>query len=117
MNTRSILTTPYSSGIPKQVKKRLTMSFKVIKIIDGDTFEVSPKWKWNNQEGNIVRANGYDTPEEGQPGYQAAKDKLTRLILGKEVELKNPIKITYGRLLCDVYYQGKNLVDYLPEYQ
>ena len=93
------------------------MSFKVIKVIDGDTFEVSPKWEWNNQEGNIVRANGYDAPEQGQPGYQAAKDKLTSLILGKEVELKNPIKITYGRLLCDVYYQGKNLAEYFPEYQ
>ena len=80
------------------------MSFKVVKVIDGDTFEVSPKWTWNNQEGNIVRANGYDTPEEGHPRYQAAEDKLTRLILGKEVGLKNAIKITYGRLLCEVYY-------------
>lgn len=93
------------------------MSFKVVKVIDGDTFEVSPNWKWNNQGGNIVRANGYNAPEQGQPGYQVAKDKLTRLILGKEVELKNPIKITYGRLLCDIYYQGKNLANYFPEYQ
>jgi len=93
------------------------MSFNVIEVIDGDTFEVSPKWEWNNQEGNIVRANGYDAPEQGQPGYQAAKDELTSLILGKEVELKNLIKITYDRLLCDVYYQGKNLAEYFPEYQ
>lgn len=92
------------------------MSFKVTKVIDGDTIEVSPNWKWNDQEGNVVRANGYNTPEQGQPGYQAAKDKLTNLILGKEVELKNAIRITYGRLLCDVYYNGKNLADYFPEY-
>ena len=93
------------------------MSFKVTKVIDGDTIEVSPNWKWNDQEGNVVRANGYNTPEQGQPGYQAAKDKLTNLILGKEVELKNASRITYGRLLCDVYYNGKNLADYFPEYQ
>ena len=93
------------------------MGFKVIGVIDGDTFEVSPNWKWNDQTGSIVRANGYDTPEEGQLGYQAAKEKLKNLILNKEVKLKNPIRITYGRLLCDVYYNGKNLADYFPEYQ
>lgn len=93
------------------------MAFKVTKIMDGDTFEVSPNWKWNNQEGNVVRPSGYNTPEEGQQGYQAAKDKLSKLILGKEVDLKNPIKLSYGRLLCDVYLNGKNLADFFPEYQ
>ncbi|MEW5799663.1 MAG: thermonuclease family protein [Bacteroidota bacterium] len=93
------------------------MAFKVTKVIDGDTFEVSPNWKWNNEEGNVVRPNGYDAPEEGQAGYQAAKEKLTKLILGKDVELKNPIKLTYGRLLCDVFVSGKNLADFFPEYK
>jgi endonuclease YncB( thermonuclease family) len=93
------------------------MSFEVTNVVDGDTFEVSPNWKWNNQEGNVVRPTGYNTPEEGEPGYQAAKDKQTKLILGKEVELKNAKKITYGRLLCDVYYKGKHLADFFPEYK
>lgn len=93
------------------------MAFKVIEVIDGDTFDVSPNWSWGDQEDKRVRANGYNAPEEGQPGYQAAKEKLERLILNKEVELRNPINITYGRLLCDVYYEGKNLADYFPEYQ
>jgi micrococcal nuclease len=93
------------------------MIFEVTKVIDGDTFEVSPNWKWNKQKGNTVRLNGYDTPEKGKPGYEAAKDKLTRLIYSKDVELKNVIKTTYGRLLCDVYYKGKNLADYFPEYK
>lgn len=93
------------------------MRFKVTRVIDGDTFGVKPNWKWNSQEGDIVRPNGYNTPEQDQPGYQAAKDKLTRLIFGKEVELGKPIKITFNRLLCDVYYQDKNLADYFPEYR
>ena len=92
------------------------MSFKVIKVTDGDTIEVTPNWNWSNQEGSVVRPMGYDTPELGQPGYQAAKDKLARLALGKYVELRNAVSITYGRLLCDVYYNGRNLADYFAEY-
>jgi len=93
------------------------MSFKVKIVIDGDTFTVTPNWKWDEQTGDTVRANGYNTPEQGQPGYEEAKSKLKNLIEGKDVELKNAIKITYGRLLCDVYYNEKNLKDYFPEYQ
>lgn len=93
------------------------MDFKVIRVVDGDTFEVSPGWKWNEQTGSVVRVNGYDTPEKGESGYQTAKDKLKELIRRKEVEFKNPIRITYGRLLCDVYYNGKNIADNFPEYQ
>ena len=93
------------------------MSYKVINVIDGDTFEVSPTWSWRGTSGSIVRANGYDTPEKGQQGYEEAKAKLKRLIEGKKVELKNFVDISYGRLVCDVYYNGKNIKEYFPEYQ
>ena len=92
------------------------MSFKVIKVIDGDTFTVSPNWHYENNSGDIVRPTGYNSPEQGQYGFEEAKEKLRMLIEGKNVELKNPIKITYGRLLCDVYYNGRQLADYFPEY-
>jgi endonuclease YncB( thermonuclease family) len=93
------------------------MAFRVIRVIDGDTFEVSPNWKWKDEIGNIVRANGYNTPEENNPGYEAAKNKLEELILNKDVDLTNPIRITYGRLLCDVIFANMNLKDHFPEYQ
>jgi micrococcal nuclease len=93
------------------------MSHRVVTVIDGDTFTVSPKWFYNGQSGDTVRANGYNTPEKGKPGYDAAKQKLKNLIEGKQVDLRNKITFTYGRLLCDVYYNGKNLKDYFPEYQ
>lgn len=91
--------------------------FTVNNVIDGDTFTVSPKWKWENESGDTIRPNGYDSPEKGEAGCEAATNKLKNLIQGKEVELKNAIKLTYGRLLCDVYFNGKNLKDYFPEYQ
>ena len=31
------------------------MSYKVIKVIDRDTFEVSSNWKWNDQTGSISK--------------------------------------------------------------
>ena len=92
------------------------MAFKVETVIDGDTFTVA-KWEWNGSSGDTVRPNGYNTPEIGEPGYEVAKTKLKNLIKGKEVELKDPVKLTYGRLLCDVYFNGKNLKDYFSEYQ
>ena len=92
-------------------------TFKVSEVIDGDTFKVSGGWKWKGETGDTVRAKGYDTPEKGKKGYQAAKDKLRELILGKQVELKNPATFTYGRLLCDVYAGGKKLASYFKQYQ
>jgi len=92
-------------------------AFTVTAIIDGDTFEVSPQWKWNGETGTRVRPTGYDAPEMDTYGGQAAKDKLSNLILGKTVELGNAYRIDRGRLVCDVYYQGRNLADYFSAYQ
>lgn len=47
----------------------------------------------------------------------AAKNKLERLISGRQVELGSAYKVDRGRLVCDVYLNGKNLADYFPEYQ
>jgi endonuclease YncB( thermonuclease family) len=91
--------------------------FEVIRTVDGDTFDVSPSWKWNGQSGDRVRPTGYDAPELNEYGGQAAKDKLSRLIFGKKVDLRKAYKVDRGRLVCDVYFNGKNLAEYFPEYQ
>lgn len=93
------------------------MTFKVTKIIDGDTFEVSPEWKWDNKTGNIVRPTGFDTPELGNPFSKRTSQQLSNLILNKQVEWKNAKTISYGRLVCDVFVDGKNLADFFPKYK
>lgn len=55
------------------------MSFTVIKVIDGDSFEVSPNWKWNDQTGGVIRAYGYNTPEEGETRVSNREEKTYRL--------------------------------------
>ena len=92
-------------------------NFRVITIVDGDTFDVSPQWQWNGQTGSRIRPAGYDAPElTGLRGY-AAKTRLEKLILRQDVELRSAHTIDRGRLVCEVYFRGKNLADYFPEYQ
>jgi micrococcal nuclease len=93
------------------------MTYRVTHIVDGDTFEVTPKWEWGGTDGNRVRPIGYDTPERFEENYKEATKKLRDLILGKEVELKGPIKLSYDRLLCKVYFEGRDLTYYFPEYE
>ena len=92
--------------------------FIVSEIVDGDTFKVKNGWKWNEKKGDTVRPTGYDTPEKGETGYEQTKQKLKDLILGNTVDIKS-VKIVdqWGRLVADVYYNGKNLADYFPEYK
>ncbi len=52
------------------------MSFNVEKVIDGDTFDVTPNWKWGDKEGDRVRIANLDAPELNQPGGQAAKTRM-----------------------------------------
>ena len=91
-------------------------TFSATKIIDGDTFEVNPSWKWNNQTGSIVRPTGYDAPEIGSLSGALAKDQLARLILGKQVELGAAYRIDRGRLVCDVFVNGERLSEYFSRY-
>jgi len=92
--------------------------FTVSEIVDGDTFRVKNGWKWNEKNGDTVRPTGYNTPEKGEPGYEKAKQKLKDLILGKTVDIKS-VKVVdeWGRLVAEVYYNGKNLADYFPGYK
>lgn len=92
--------------------------FSVKEVVDGDTFRVVGGWKWDGKHGEYVRPLGYNTPEQGRPGYQEAKNKLKSLIEGKQVSIPKAVSIDdYGRLLSDAYFAGKNLADYFLEYK
>ena len=91
--------------------------FNVSAVIDGDTFEVTNGWEWNGKTGSRVRPTGYDAPEINTAAGKQAKQKLARLIQGEVVNLAKAHKIDRGRLVCDVYFNGKNLADYFMEYQ
>jgi len=75
----------------------------VVKVIDGDTFY--------DNKGRRIRMIGINTPEVGEKCYYEAKSFLESLINGKEViiERENRDKDIYGRLLRNVYLDGKYL--------
>jgi len=93
------------------------MLCKVILVMDGDTIGISPRWRFRGETGNRVRIRGYDAPELNTRAGRMARAKLRKLVSGKRVKLKNPVKFTYGRLLCDVYLGKKNVAAFFPECQ
>lgn len=70
---------------------------RVVEVIDGDTVVLS--------DGRTVRYIGIDTPERGQPFYEAAKNFNRKLVRGKTVELEFDVERfdRYGRLLAYVF--------------
>jgi micrococcal nuclease len=72
----------------------------VAKVIDGDTIELA--------NGKKVRLLGIDAPEQGQYYYEEAKEKLSKLVEGKEVVLESDVSNAdkNGRLLRYVFVDG-----------
>jgi len=68
----------------------------VTKVIDGDTFETDRRKK-------AVRLANVDTPEKGRRGAPQAREKLRKLIEGKEVGIETVARDKYGCSVARVY--------------
>ena len=84
-------------------------TWKVTKVIDGDTFEVSS----NFGDKEKVRPIGIDTPEKGELCFKEAGAKLSALILNKNVDLvastSTENRERNGRLLRYVEIDGQDV--------
>jgi len=84
---------------------------KVVEVINGDTFRVAPSWKSDRQEaGDTVK---FMREGISETGTDEAKTTLEGIILGKEVELINPMDATEGHLVCNVKVEGKDITTLL----
>ena len=74
--------------------------YKVLKVVDGDTLDLNNSFR--------IRMSGINTPETGECYYQEAKNKLTLLVLNKDVFIEKDIsdKDKYGRYLRYIYYNN-----------
>ncbi len=70
---------------------------KVVRVIDGDTFQL--------EDGRTVRLLGIDAPEKNEYYYIEARERLAELIEGKKVCLEKygKNKDRYGRLLRYIF--------------
>ena len=84
-----------------------TIKGPVIKVIDGDTFEMKVTHTGKNNEDEYndierVRIAGINAPELGTPTGKKAKDDLERKLNGKEVRCYIETRDNYGRLVAKV---------------
>ena len=93
----------------------------VVKVYDGDTITILSKLPYKDSAlyKFSVRLNGIDCPEiKGETlkeklRAQIARDELSKLILNKEIILKNLKTEKYGRILADVYLDDLHLNQYM----
>ena len=91
-------------------------TFTIVAVIDGNTFEVYPKWEFGDETGNLVQVKGYTAPKSGKEAM-AVEQKLSGLIHNKKVELRSPDGVQHNRLACEVYYRDINIAEYFSAYQ
>lgn len=76
--------------------------FKVIEVIDGDTFKI-----YQGNQTRRVRLMGVNAPETGKCLSREAKEKLAGLILDKNVTLADQFLDPFGRIMANVFTDGK----------
>jgi micrococcal nuclease len=74
--------------------------YKVIGIIDGDTYDIL-----KDNKSERIRVDGIDAPEKGMPFYKVSKKYLSNLIYSKYIRIEFEKKDRYGR------WVGKGYID------
>ena len=90
-----------TGGTAADTREITARTFRVERIVDGDTFKVI-----YDGELTSVRIAGINAPERKDPAGPAATKALVELIGGKNVRLEFTEKCkrdNFGRLLCKVY--------------
>lgn len=77
-------------------------SYKVIAIIDGDTYDIV-----KNKQKIRIRIDAIDAPERGMAYYKISKNHLSKLIFGKLVTIKEISKDWHGRIVGKTYLSNK----------
>lgn len=90
-------------------------TFSVTNIIDANTIQVTPNWKWGDNSGSFVKIVGYNPPNATATAFTISK--LKTLLHGKSIELKNPSHVNQGTITCYVYLNEIDVSKYFPELQ
>ena len=95
---------------------------RISKVYDGDSYWFTCYLSGDSKLYRFpLRLRGVDTPElrtkctEEKKLAISARDFVSSLILNKIVEVKNIAREKYGRILCDIFVDGKSLCDLVIE--
>lgn len=78
--------------------------YKVIGIIDGDTYDIL-----KNNKSERIRVDGIDAPEKGMPFYKVSKKHLSNLIYSKYIRIDFEKKDRYGRWVAKGYIDDSDI--------
>jgi endonuclease YncB( thermonuclease family) len=73
-------------------------TYKVIKILDGDTYDLLI-----NNKPQRIRIDAIDAPEKGMPFYKVSKNYLGSLCFKKMIRIKKVDVDRHGRWVCRGY--------------
>lgn len=96
-------TPPSRSG---RIPRRHLPTNQPIDTIDGDTLRVGP---------DRVRLRGINTPELGEPGGEAARERLAELLQQGPIRIVPYGQDVYGRTIADVFVNGRNVAEVLRQ--
>jgi endonuclease YncB( thermonuclease family) len=72
---------------------------RVVAVQDGDTVTILDDAKMQHR----IRIAGIDAPEKSQAFGEAARQRLARLVHGRQVEARCPKRDRFGREVCSVF--------------
>ena len=78
---------------------------KLLEVHDGDTISVLYK----SGKKYRIRLQGIDAPELSQPYGHASKKHLARLLVGKNLTVRDEGRDMYSRKLAFIFVQGNNI--------
>ena len=75
----------------------------LLRVIDGDTIQVAIDVGFKFQTTQILRLVDLDTPERGQPGFNASRAKLQTVLADHRLAVRTYKQDSFGRWLATVW--------------
>jgi hypothetical protein len=97
----------------------MSHKFKVTDIIDACSIRVAPQWKYSNGGVEFVDDKLKIIGLNVDPSNTYIKQRLTSFLLGREVDLINPVLLSADpntiRIACNVLMDNTDITYYFPE--
>ena len=97
--------------VKEGVKSKYLYLGEVLRVIDGDTFNIRVDVGFHTFRLENIRLMGVNTPEirgKERPEGLKVKEYVKQLIEGKKVLIETFKKGKYGRYVCEIYLGGKD---------